>query len=388
MFPETKEQVRRKSAESPGISGGSQGVEEGDVGAGNGRNGVGLTGELTGPVAEHRDTEAWLERRKKHATASDIAAILGLNPFKGPAQVQGEKLGFRSSDPENAAMRRGKLLEPVAAIRYTEETGRNVRRQPFRARGLVGASMDRQILAGPNHSTGPLELKVPGYHVFQKVRREGLPDWWILQGQVEAWVWGYDYSAFGILHADSMRLIHFDVEARDDLMGEVVPRVEAWWERHIVNREPVPEDAAPPAVEIPEELRKAEIVTRDDPEFLQAVAELMDARELRDTATALYNEITNRLKEELGVGAFEGGGVRLHVIESAGRTSFDHRALEKVAPLDRVKVAAWLTGQAGGAAQLDELVASFALDLEPFRKTGKPSVSLRPYRIQAEEAWT
>lgn len=60
----------------------------------------------------------WLELRKNCITATDIATILGINPYKTPYQLWQEKLGLKEPEPENDAMRRGKLLEPIALDTY------------------------------------------------------------------------------------------------------------------------------------------------------------------------------------------------------------------------------------------------------------------------------
>lgn len=56
----------------------------------------------------------WLELRKKCVTATDIATIMGENPYKTAYQLWQEKIGLRDPEPENDAMRRGKELESIA----------------------------------------------------------------------------------------------------------------------------------------------------------------------------------------------------------------------------------------------------------------------------------
>lgn len=55
--------------------------------------------------------EEWLERRKQDVTASDIAAVFGLHPYKTPLQLWADKTGVGLEVAENAAMRRGRWLE-------------------------------------------------------------------------------------------------------------------------------------------------------------------------------------------------------------------------------------------------------------------------------------
>lgn len=60
----------------------------------------------------------WLAFRKGKITATGIATIMGINPYKSPFMLFQEELGLREPEPENDAMRRGKALEPLALQKY------------------------------------------------------------------------------------------------------------------------------------------------------------------------------------------------------------------------------------------------------------------------------
>lgn len=70
----------------------------------------------------------WLEARKKGVGGSDAAAIVGLSPWATPYTVYMDKLGLLPEKEENEAMRQGRDLEEYVARRFTEETGKKVRR--------------------------------------------------------------------------------------------------------------------------------------------------------------------------------------------------------------------------------------------------------------------
>ena len=63
------------------------------------------------------DREMWLNLRTRDLTASDIANVAGCGR-KSPAQVWAEKKGLIGRTEENAAMRRGRWLEPRAPPRH------------------------------------------------------------------------------------------------------------------------------------------------------------------------------------------------------------------------------------------------------------------------------
>ncbi len=60
----------------------------------------------------------WLEFRKNKITATDIGVIMQISPYKSTFMLWQEKLGLIEPEPENDAMRRGKLLESDALREY------------------------------------------------------------------------------------------------------------------------------------------------------------------------------------------------------------------------------------------------------------------------------
>ncbi len=67
-----------------------------------------------------------LEARRKGVGGTDVAAILGLSPWKTPLDVYNDKLGLADDSPETLPMRMGKFLEPQIAREYVLATGRNI----------------------------------------------------------------------------------------------------------------------------------------------------------------------------------------------------------------------------------------------------------------------
>lgn len=61
-------------------------------------------------MKEHKQ---WLEERKKYVTASDVPAVLGLNPYKKPIEVYQEKIGVVPPFRGNEHTERGKRMEPI-----------------------------------------------------------------------------------------------------------------------------------------------------------------------------------------------------------------------------------------------------------------------------------
>ncbi len=72
-------------------------------------------------------TAEQLQRRQQGIGGSDVAATLGLSPWKSPRELYEEKRGGVEIVEPSEPMRWGTLLEPVIRQEYAERTGRTVR---------------------------------------------------------------------------------------------------------------------------------------------------------------------------------------------------------------------------------------------------------------------
>lgn len=72
--------------------------------------------------------EEWLARRKSGIGGSDMAAILGISPWRTPLNVWLDKTGRAAEQPSTLSMEIGNYLEPLAAKKYEQWSGRKVRK--------------------------------------------------------------------------------------------------------------------------------------------------------------------------------------------------------------------------------------------------------------------
>ncbi len=101
----------------------------------------------------------WLELRRTGLGASDMAAVMGVSPYRTPYQLWAEKTGAVPPQKVGAAANRGVLLEDAVGAYYEQETGRKLRK----SNGVVRlkdqprfmASLDRTIVG----SNGIVEIK-------------------------------------------------------------------------------------------------------------------------------------------------------------------------------------------------------------------------------------
>ena len=75
------------------------------------------------------DRAAWLAQRRNGIGASDIAAVLGISPWKTPLQLYLDKRGELPPQEDAPQLRRGRMLEPLVLDFYADETGHQVTRQ-------------------------------------------------------------------------------------------------------------------------------------------------------------------------------------------------------------------------------------------------------------------
>ncbi len=111
-------------------------------------------------------TEAQRAIRRTGVTATDIGALMGLNPWKTPLGVYYEKNGEELEQPNSENLERGEFLQPALTFWYEKRTGLVVspERTVVNARNpLIIATPDgflRERSGGEN--IGTLEVKAPG----------------------------------------------------------------------------------------------------------------------------------------------------------------------------------------------------------------------------------
>jgi putative phage-type endonuclease len=77
-------------------------------------------------VSVFDERKEWLEQRRQGLGGTDIAAILGLSPWKNALDVYLGKLGMTEQKEPTEAMFWGNAMERIIAQRYVEITGRRV----------------------------------------------------------------------------------------------------------------------------------------------------------------------------------------------------------------------------------------------------------------------
>ncbi len=190
-------------------------------------------------------TAADLSLRETGIGASEIAAVLELDPYKGPLDVwlrkrtprRGPLLG--PSDPGQPAML-GHAIEPVLRRIYVERTGNDVAPTPTTRHAdlpFVLATAD-----GLGERSG-LEIKVVGMHMAHHWGEAGddagLPDYVRMQVAQNMAVFDRDrWDVCALIGGTDLRLWTIDRDA--ELEASLLEASAVFWEEHVLADEPPP----------------------------------------------------------------------------------------------------------------------------------------------------
>ncbi len=192
-----------------------------------------------------------IQDRTKGIGGSDIHHLFSLKPYGCARKLWYEKRGIEPDYPffGNKATERGSKLEAIVANEYREETGRELRisQKCYTYGGWATGHIDLKLTGGRDGSDdseegspnpGVLEIKVPGMHMFRKIKREGLPGAYILQLQHYLMLTGWSWGSYAIFWADGWELLTFDVDKNDKLISEIVKAGTSFWNDVLGNNPP------------------------------------------------------------------------------------------------------------------------------------------------------
>lgn len=179
----------------------------------------------------------WLMMRKKGIGGSDAGAICGLNPYRTAIQVYQDKTTDAVEEFDNEAMRQGREFEDYVARRFTEATGKKVRRSNYmyadEERPYMLADVDRMIV-GENAG---LECKTASPYMAEKWADGKIPLSYQLQCMHYMSVMNCDrwYIAVLIYGKDFK---YYCMERDDQMIADIRMIEEDFWknyvERHII----------------------------------------------------------------------------------------------------------------------------------------------------------
>lgn len=268
--------------------------------------------------------EEWLEHRQKSIGGSDASAILGMNTYCSPYTVWADKLGKLPPKEDNEAMRLGRDLEDYVAKRFTEETGKKVRREnniiinpdyPF-----AHANVDRMVVG----EDAGLECKTTSVMNLKRFKNGEYPENYYCQCVHYLMVTGAKRWYLGVLIL-GVGFKEFTIERDEGEIAALAKSEEAFWE-YVKNNTPPETDGLEST---------SETLTTIYPEsndntvnlfaYEESLKQYIAIGKQIDELKKLKDEMANNVKAFMGA-AGKGESNHFKVSWSSSlRTTFDHK---------------------------------------------------------------
>lgn len=186
-------------------------------------------------IIRPKDRAEWLEHRKHGIGSSEVATILGLNPWETPYQLWRRKKGFDAPKTENFAMKAGHYLEDAVSQFWADATGREVIKSSAgdwlfvnSEKDFLRASPDRTFwipgMPKNNENKGVLECKT----TQMSIDAEDLPKHWFCQVQYLLGVAEFQQGSLAWL-CSGREFGYKDIAFVPDFYGWMVEEVERFW---------------------------------------------------------------------------------------------------------------------------------------------------------------
>ena len=171
----------------------------------------------------NQNTPEWLSWRQKGIGSSDIAAIMGVCPFKSALDVYKEKLGGEGQ-VVNRWMQRGKDNEVYARIRFCEDTGKT-----FEPLTICHNDNERFIASLDGYcerTKEVLEIKTPGRKTVDMAAKGEIPIHYIMQIQWQLFVSGSELAYYFCDSPDTFEEYTIEVTPNYQLQGRLKEEAE------------------------------------------------------------------------------------------------------------------------------------------------------------------
>lgn len=241
-----------------------------------------------------------VEIRRHYLGASEIAAVIGVNPHMSMHQVWLSKMGLADFEG-NAATEAGSDFEPVILQRYARHHGVEIRigKHTVGPEPWMSCTPDAHVVGG-----GMVEAKLVGFEAAWEWGSEsdGAPWRYLVQGQWQLMVTGepfVDLAAQMGTRAPRYIRVWPDV----GLQRELLERGREFWSSFVVPQTPPPVDGTEGARLMLAKLyptHRADRFVRADGEAEALAAQLLGIREVYDATVHEERRLENRLKEIMG----------------------------------------------------------------------------------------
>ena len=187
-----------------------------------------------------KNREEWLTARRDGIGASEVATVVGLNPWETPYQLWRRKRGIDKAKDETFAMKAGHYLEDAVSQFWADETGREIIKSSAvdfmfvdESKPYLRVSPDRTFWLDDkvrsDDNKGILECKT----TQMPVDPDDLPKHWFIQVQMNLGVANYEHGSLAWL-CSGREFGYKDIAFVPDFYGWLVEEVTKFWTDNIV----------------------------------------------------------------------------------------------------------------------------------------------------------
>jgi putative phage-type endonuclease len=310
----------------------------------------------------------WLAERRTCITATDVAKIMGVSKFGGPADVFFDKVGVSEDTPPTQAMESGHRLQDAILRWYADKEGCPIQLcDPFTVYRnpdypLLGASLD-----GLREPDGiPVDAKNVRFLRFNdgwgEQGTDEVPPDYLLQLHVQAMICDKDHADLSVLASGQDHMI-FRVPVDPVVSEAIVEAADRFWTNHVIPR-------IPPSIDASEGWSRylaqkfsshGPAMIDAGPEFLQIVSAFREADAMVELWTRRLDEAKNKIRAAIG----EFAGIRGTWGQFTWKKSADAVKVDRQAVIDdltaafpevaRASIARHTSMQPGSRRLLDKL---------------------------------
>lgn len=185
--------------------------------------------------------EEWLKARKLGLGGSDMAAVLGLSPWRSPIDVWLDKTSDTVEEKESEPMYWGNVLEEVVAQEFAKRSGYKVRNNNFTLQSekypYLLANIDREIVG----LDAGLECKTANAFKANEWDGDNVPDAYYIQCQHYMAVTGK--SSWWIACLVGGNTFHYkEIKRNEEVIAAIIDTGAAFWELVESKTMPAPDD--------------------------------------------------------------------------------------------------------------------------------------------------
>lgn len=286
-------------------------------------------------IKEMKDRALWLQKRKEGIGGSDIAVIMGLNPWKSPYTLWAEKTGLIPIEDlsKNQRVYWGQKNEAAIADWFAETTGKIIHK-----RGLLQsckypwmlATVDRQII---NENAG-LEIKTAGIDQYKEWANDAVPAMYVAQCQWYMAVTGCTHWYIAVLIGGNDA--RWTIINRDDAyIKELIAKAKEFWDM-VQNRIPPAMDGTDSTTQSLKTLYaggQANTIVLDDKNVIDAYHKMKQYEDEEETAKKAKETCRQTIMDAMKnyeIAEIDGNKVTWKT--QAGKTSFDTTTFKKDQP--------------------------------------------------------